>query len=435
MGTSRRRLFFDSLASSEDCCVIHDASAMRQSTVPPPPATSLQGTSGSGKRRRLVEPPSAARKSRRPSPVVIVADSSEDDSSYKSPERSDVPASASIHVSPRRMRSQELTRGMPSRAIPLDLKELNIIDLTLDNDSDEAADDYQDSDLGSDIDQLSRDKTEADVVARRIQREVLLAGDLYVDLTDESATPMLGHSEALKYLAHAYEEVIEDDKNLYKLSDDIVRTEMATCANMSDLVRQSSQADLFRMTTYGEMKEEAFSSTIIPLLQLRESDVFYDMGCGTAKPVLQVALETTCRVSKGIELFANRVRTGRRALRRLRKTCPNVLRSKEVMIVQGDIVRPPSDANLLDATVVFINNLVFTDDLMLAVMEQLRQMRQLRRVIVSKKLCNRHSVRQCEHSQSACMLFEHPPREAKVEASWTAKDVSVYVYVRAGFDS
>ncbi|CAK4266886.1 unnamed protein product [Aphanomyces euteiches] len=248
------------------------------------------------------------------------------------------------------------------------------------------------------------------------------------DLTDDSTTPTLGCTEALKFIRMAYREFERDDRDIYKISDEVLRTEMATCET-SQLIQQATPQELYRMTTYGEIKIEDFSKTIIPLLQLTESDVFYDLGCGTAKPVLQVSLETTCRVSKGIELFLNRVETGQRALDRLHRLCPSVVDGKDIRIVQGDLVEPPPEAHLLDATVVFINNVVFTDDLMLAVMDKLRRMRKLKRVIVSKKLCDRHVHKLCARSKNACTLFQHPPRSATVEVTWT-REATVYVYQR-----
>ncbi|KAF0689381.1 Aste57867_19173 [Aphanomyces stellatus] len=269
--------------------------------------------------------------------------------------------------------------------------------------------------------------------SRRITPRVhhaIITGPIF-DLTDESSTPTLGRTEALDFLRRAFAEVEKDDRPIYKLSEDVVRNEMATC-DLSELVQHADPNDLFKMTTYGEIEMEAFSRQIIPLLQLTESDVFYDLGCGTGKPVLQVALETTCRVAKGMELFLNRVETGQRALGRLHDICPSVVEGKEVRIVQGDLVKPPPEANLLDATVVFINNVVFTDDLMLAVMGQLRRMKKLKRVIVSKKLCERHAHKICARGHSACVLFQHPPREEMVDVTWTST-ATVYVYQRMHF--
>ncbi|RHZ40458.1 hypothetical protein DYB31_007097, partial [Aphanomyces astaci] len=391
--SARRRLVFDSLASSGDCCVAQEDDMQARQT-----AASL-ADGANGKKRRLIEPPSLAtdkRAARRQSPVVMLDSDEEDQAVYLSPEPTTSTSNAHVAVSP----------------------QPKVIDLTLDDDDD-------DDDGEEEADSASEGEDDAE---DKVHRQDLIDADLFFDLTDESPTPMLGRSEALRHLGLAYAEVDEDDRDVYKVSDEIVRNEMAACADVSDVVRTASQADLIFMTTYGEIQEQDFSTTIIPLLQLRESDVFYDLGCGTGKPVLQVALETTCRVSKGMELFANRVEIGQRALGRLRANCPDVLEHKRVVIVQGDIVRPPDEANLVDATVVFINNLVFTDDLMLAVMDKMRHMRHLRRLIVSKKLCGRHSAKQCK--RSACTLFDHPPREAKVNGTWAAKEITVYVYVR-----
>jgi hypothetical protein len=113
----------------------------------------------------------------------------------------------------------------------------------------------------------------------------------------------------------------KDDRGMYELTDDLMQREVAGCVGVSDLVRNTPVVDLQRMTTYGELTVKSFSQMIIPLLQLGDDDVFYDMGCGTAKPVLQVALETTCRVAKGVELFARRVEIGKTALVRLDWRC------------------------------------------------------------------------------------------------------------------
>ncbi|KAH9161446.1 hypothetical protein LEN26_001399 [Aphanomyces euteiches] len=234
--------------------------------------------------------------------------------------------------------------------------------------------------------------------------------------------------DVLRILEQLFEEVEADDRAMYKVTDDVIRDETATC-DKSDLVESTNTMELRRMCTYGEVLPEDFSRVIIPHLQLTSQDVFYDLGCGTGKIVLHVALETPCVVAKGMELMLNRVIEGQRALERVQRMCPRIVREKVIRIVQGDMCHPPDDVNMMDATVVFINNVVFPPLLMTAVLEILGRMKRLKRVVTMRKLCERHRDERCARQKSPCVTFAHPPEEAKVLVSW-AKHASCYIYHR-----
>ncbi|KDO16268.1 hypothetical protein SPRG_18199, partial [Saprolegnia parasitica CBS 223.65] len=136
-----------------------------------------------------------------------------------------------------------------------------------------------------------------------------------------SKASALPPTQVLKILTEVFAEVERDDRAMYKVNPDVIREETSQCAK-SSLVEKTSAADLKRLLTYGEVLPDAFTDTIMPFLALEPSDVFYDLGCGTGKIIVQVALETGLRDARGIELMLNRVVEGQRALDRLRATYP-----------------------------------------------------------------------------------------------------------------
>ncbi|EQC35744.1 hypothetical protein SDRG_06503 [Saprolegnia diclina VS20] len=241
-----------------------------------------------------------------------------------------------------------------------------------------------------------------------------------------SKASALPPTQVLKILTEVFAEVERDDRAMYKVNPDVIREETSQCAK-SSLVEKTSAADLKRLLTYGEVLPDAFTDTIMPFLALEPSDVFYDLGCGTGKIVVQVALETGLRDARGIELMLNRVVEGQRALDRLRATYPEHVSDKALSIVQGDICHPVTQLAMMDATVVFINNVLFPPEVMSAVCDLLLQLKHLKRIVTMKKICERHREARCMRDGNACTLFADPPVQAKVSVSW-AKHAFAYLY-------
>lgn len=231
-------------------------------------------------------------------------------------------------------------------------------------------------------------------------------------------------------LEEAYQEQEEDDRGMYNITSQTVKEQ--TQCELSEVVEELSFMEFRRMLTYGEVSVESVSSTILPLLRLEADDIFYDLGCGTGKILAQALLQTPCRVAKGIELMQNRVSEGERAFARLQTCELPILDDKQFTIVQGDICRPPETADMMDATVVFINNVVFGPELMLNIMNKLSDMPNLKRVVTLRQFCVRHRHRKCTLSGSRCVDYVHPPEEAEIDVSW-AKKTSVYLYERVAY--
>ncbi|RLN58035.1 hypothetical protein BBP00_00007216 [Phytophthora kernoviae] len=227
-------------------------------------------------------------------------------------------------------------------------------------------------------------------------------------------------------IAELYEEQEQDDRGMYNISRDTVVTKTSTCKRSQE-VQDLSMEEFRRLMTYGEVSVESVSSTILPFLRLGEEDVFFDLGCGTGKILVQAALQTPCKTTIGIELMQNRVQEGEKALARLEERDIPILRGKRIEVLQGDICEPPDEAGLMNATVVFINNVMFGPVLMLKVMALLKDMRKLKRVVMLRKICERHGNEKCTRAGNYCIDYVHPPEEAEIDVSWADK-TSVYLY-------
>ena len=229
-----------------------------------------------------------------------------------------------------------------------------------------------------------------------------------------------------KLINELYEEQEQDDREMYNITKETVVTETSSCM-CSQQIENLNMEEFRRLMTYGEVSIESVATTILPLLNLDEDDVFFDLGCGTGKILVQVVLQTPCKRATGIELMQNRVLEGHKALKRLQERDIAILRDKQIEIFRGDIFVPPDQARLMDATVVFINNVMFGPALMLKVMELLKDMSNLRCVITLRKICERHGDVKCTRAGNFCIEYVHPPLEAEIDVSWADK-TSVYLY-------
>lgn len=106
-------------------------------------------------------------------------------------------------------------------------------------------------------------------------------------------------------------------------------------------------------STYGELMPAA-TDHLVEHLALGRNDVFYDLGSGLGKVVLQVALRAPVRRCIGIELVRSRHRVAQRILAELRDQ--GRLRAAECGFRLGDMMR----ARLSDATVVYTCSTAFS---------------------------------------------------------------------------
>ena len=147
--------------------------------------------------------------------------------------------------------------------------------------------------------------------------------------------------------------------------------------------------------TYGEITYESLK-TLIDDLKLTDKDVFYDLGSGVGKVALQVFLGSPVKKSAGIELSPTRCNYAQQVKAKLQK--PNLLdKAKKKLKDIGVMSKAPErklefcnqnivDADLSDATVIFMCSTCFSDDLMKKLDEKLSKLNKGLRILTLKKL-------------------------------------------------
>ncbi|MBM3468034.1 MAG: hypothetical protein FJX71_01215 [Alphaproteobacteria bacterium] len=116
---------------------------------------------------------------------------------------------------------------------------------------------------------------------------------------------------------------------------------------------------------YGEITYDS-ASHILNDLDLTKNDVFYDLGSGVGKLVLQVYLTTPVKKSVGIELSKTRWN--------IAETCRRQIASDEHTTAGRDLSflnQNISATNISDATVCFISGITFPQPLIHSIMDRL----------------------------------------------------------------
>ena len=164
--------------------------------------------------------------------------------------------------------------------------------------------------------------------------------------------------------------------------------------------------------TYGELDFDGVSA-LVHALRLNEHSTFYDLGSGRGAAVLHVAIESSARRSIGIELSQRRHQVAERALRRVDGRVAGV--ADRTAFVCADLRAVPWH---LDATAVYVANLLFPPCLDAAVCRRLAESGTIDRVATLKPL---------EGLPGAAHLA-HVGR-LRVPFSWAARG-HLYVYER-----
>jgi Histone methylation protein DOT1 len=119
--------------------------------------------------------------------------------------------------------------------------------------------------------------------------------------------------------------------------------------------------------TYGEIMPTA-TDRLVEHLRMRADDVFYDLGSGVGKVVLQVAMRAKIRRCVGLELVRSRHRIARRMLEQVRAT--GLMRAKECELRCADFMRAPMG----DATVLYSCSTAFSTPFMNQLAARLAQL-------------------------------------------------------------
>lgn len=161
--------------------------------------------------------------------------------------------------------------------------------------------------------------------------------------------------------------------------------------------------------TYGEITFAAVEQ-LADHLALGPGDVFYDLGSGVGKAVLQLAMTRPLRRVVGLELSPSRHLHASAALARARADGKLVARA--CAFVHGDIL----DAPLADATVAYTCSTAFSDSFMRKLVRKLAALRPGLRFVTTRHPIVRHGfVETAElrldmswHRRSPVYIYELP---------------------------
>lgn len=159
---------------------------------------------------------------------------------------------------------------------------------------------------------------------------------------------------------------------------------------------------------YGEITYDS-AAHLLDDLHLSRHDVFYDLGSGVGKLVLQVYLTTPVKRSVGIEISPTRWNISEAAHKEV-VTDDHLIQGRELVFINQNLTKAP----LSDATVCFISGLTFPPQLLQSIMDRLSALDHEVKVLSVMPLPT--------HKQFALVKTYNLPM------SWSADGVNVCLY-------
>ncbi|MBF0312790.1 MAG: hypothetical protein HQK50_16755 [Oligoflexia bacterium] len=162
-------------------------------------------------------------------------------------------------------------------------------------------------------------------------------------------------------------------------------------------------------TTYGEITYNG-AQKLFQRLNLTEHDVFYDLGSGVGKLVVQAFLTTPVKKAAGIELIASRAQEAQKALEALVQDGVTSKTSRIIMFEEKDILK----SQLGDATVLFWSNLTWE--------------KRVINNIMKKILSSKHKMRLASLVQLEASPYLVLKETTIVDVTWNRYGSTVYIY-------
>jgi hypothetical protein len=130
---------------------------------------------------------------------------------------------------------------------------------------------------------------------------------------------------------------------------------------------------------YGE-PAPATTDLMLNRLGVTDQDVLYDLGCGRGFFLMQALLTTPLKKAVGVELAASRVKVGQAALDLMQEQ--GLLGPDKVLELH---VQDMTQTRLEDATLVYMDSVFFTDELLMKVAQNMSQAKNMRKVAMIMK--------------------------------------------------
>eukprot|EP00644_Phytophthora_capsici_P014206 jgi/Phyca11/99349/e_gw1.3.439.1 len=158
---------------------------------------------------------------------------------------------------------------------------------------------------------------------------------------------------------------------------------------------------------------------------VNENDIFLDVGAGLGNIAAQFAIQTNANQCLGIEKRAEVARAG---LKCVRSNATQLQNLRKVRVLIGDVLDtplssfPPFEA----ASIIYLNDFLFSEPAKLAVREELCHMSKARVIVSSSLYCSRHrsTCRGAFCARWTCKQTIYG------RASWKSELVPIYMYVR-----
>lgn len=192
---------------------------------------------------------------------------------------------------------------------------------------------------------------------------------------------------------------------------------------------KTTSAEILRLAkslTYGELHPNSWYRAL-RCLKLRKEDVVVDLGSGTGKIIVQAALQSTCKKLIGIEILHNRHEEAMCAHAKLERSMPRT--SARINFIEGNFL----EANISEATVVYMANHVFEEPLPTNILEKLKTLPSLRAVVCMTEPCFKHTD-VCHKLDKACASFYSKFKlesKGRCDVSWSHGSALLVYKLRA----
>ena len=132
--------------------------------------------------------------------------------------------------------------------------------------------------------------------------------------------------------------------------------------------------------TYGEITYEG-AEILLNELKLTKKDIFYDLGSGVGKLIVQTYLTTPVKTAIGIELSKNRYNGALKAKEEL-KIKKRLNKRRNLLFKNEDILK----TNFDDATIIFMCSTCFSDECLNTLMNKMAKLKKGLKVITLRTL-------------------------------------------------
>lgn len=132
----------------------------------------------------------------------------------------------------------------------------------------------------------------------------------------------------------------------------------------------------------GEVLPQSVSK-LLGFMSLTANDIFLDLGSGAGKIVAQVFLQTEVKKALGVEIVSPLYKQAQQAAAMIQTELPVFYENERVLrFVQGDFLQEP----WLNATVVFINSICFTQKMLVLLGKKINQSPTIRLVLTLRPI-------------------------------------------------